>query len=184
MRNLAARMLADLTDPSSRGFFLADIKTEHHDELLYQISWNRDPLLLPRFSSDEEVMLVRRKRGEYFEWWSGFHLAEEYARTPHPEHRTLLAHCREERIDAEVSKSNHVSATAAMEFEVPSSPARVLPLSLDGVLRISAVTDESGKKLSFIQEDRKLDSDPWVVLPEPAAAGRAGGRPVRIRHES
>ncbi|PYV03172.1 MAG: hypothetical protein DMG26_09955 [Acidobacteria bacterium] len=172
MRNLAARMLADLTDPSSRGFFLADIKTEHHDELLYQISWNRDPLLLPRFSSDEEVMLVRRKRGEYFEWWSGFHLAEEYARTPHPEHRTLLAHCREERIDAEVSKSNHVSATAAMEFEVPSSPARVLPLSLDGVLRISAVTDESGKKLSFIQEDRKLDSDPWVVLPEPAAAGR------------
>ena len=172
MRNLAARMLADLSDPSSRGFFLADFKTEHHDDLLYEISWNRDPLLLPYYNRDEEVTLVHYKRGEYYEWWAGFHVAEEYARAPHPEHRTLLAHCREERIDAEVDKSNHVSETAAMEFEVPSSPARVLPLNLDGVLRISSITGESGKKLSFIQEDRKLDSDPWVILPEPAAAGR------------
>jgi len=172
IRNLAARMLADLTDPSSRGFFLADLKTEHQDELFYHISWNRDPLLRAGVSTDEEVSLTHHKRGEYTEWWAGFHLRDEYAKNPHPEHRTLLAHCRKETIDAEVDKSNHLSATAEMEFEVSAVTARVVPFSLQGVLRISAITDEAGKKLSFIQEDRKLDSDPWLILPEPAAAGK------------
>lgn len=59
-----------------------------------------------------------------------------------------------------------------MEFEVPSDSVRVLPIDLEGVLRISAVTDEAGKKLSFIQEDRNRDSDPWIILPEPAMSGR------------
>jgi hypothetical protein len=169
MRNLAARMLADLADPSSRGFFLADFKGEHHGHLLYQISWNRDSFLLPGFGSDEEVMLLHYNL--YFEWWAGFHLAEEYAHAAVPEHRTLLAHCRRERIDAEVGKDNRLSATAEMEYEVPRGSARVLPLALNGVLRISSIQDAQGRKLSFIQEDRKRDSDPWVVLPEPAAAG-------------
>ena len=171
MRNLPARMLADLSDPSSHGIFLADIKGDHYGGLLFEISWNRDLTLLPFFASDEEVMLMRYKHGEYSEWWSGFHLKDEYARTPHPEHRTLLAHCSDEHIDAEVSKDNHVSATADMQFEVPAATARVLPMSLQGVLRVSSVTDGAGKKLSFIQEDRKLDSDLWVILPEPAKAG-------------
>jgi hypothetical protein len=170
--NLAARMLADLTDPSSRGFFLADIRTEHHDELFYNISWNRDVILESGLDTDEEVMLMHYKHGQYSEWWSGFHLASEYANNPHPEHRALIAHCIEEHIDAEVSKDNHLSATALMQFEVPVAKARVIHLNLAGVLRISDVTDEAGKKVSFIQEDRKLDSDPWIVLPEPASAGK------------
>ena len=170
--NLAARMLADLTDPTSRGFFLADIKTEHHDELFYHVSWNRDEILNPGFSSDEEVMLMHYKHDQYSEWWSGFHLAGEYAGNPHPEHRSLLAHCREEHINADVSKDNHLSATAEMQFEVPAAKARVLPINLDGVLRISAVTDEAGNKIDFIQEDRKLDNDTWVILPETATAGK------------
>jgi len=181
MRNLAARMLADLTDPTSRGFFLADLKTEHNDELLYQVSWNRDSLLLPFFPNDEEVMLVHYKHGQYHEWWSGFHLAEEYAHNPHPEHRTLLAHCRQERIEAEISKDNHLSALSTMEFEVPGGPLRVLPLSLAGVLRNTSVLDASGSKLAFIQEDRKLDSDPWLILPEPATSGRS--YTVKITYE-
>ncbi len=170
--NLAARMLADLADPTSRGFFLADLKSEHHDELFYSVSWNRDVILNPGFSTDEEVMLMHHKRGQYSEWWSGFHLASEYANNAFPEHRTLLAHCGEEHIDAEVSKDNHISASAVMQFEVPTAKARVLPLNLEGVLRISGVTDDAGIKVAFIQEDRKQDSDPWIILPEPASAGK------------
>lgn len=170
--NLAARMLADLTDPSSKGFFLADLKTEHHDELFYNISWNREVILNPEFSTDEEVNLMHHKRGQFSEWWSGFHLAGEYLNTPHPEHRTLLVHCNEEHIDAVVSKDNHLSASALMQFEVPTAKARLLRLNLEGVLRISGVTDEAGKKIDFIQEDRKEDSEPWVILPESALAGK------------
>jgi hypothetical protein len=172
MRNLAARMLADLTDPSSRGFFLADFKGDRSGDLLYHVSWNRDPLLLPDFAKGEEVMLLHYNRGNYFEWWSGFHLAEEYARTPQPDHRTLLAHCRQARIDAEVAKDNRLSATAGLEFEVPGGAARLLPLNLRGVLRISDIQDAEGKKVAFIQEDRKLDNDPWLILPAPAKVGQ------------
>jgi hypothetical protein len=92
MRNLAARMLADLADPTSKGFFLADFKCDKAGDLIYHVSWDRDPLLLPGFNNDEEVMLVHYNRDSWFEWWSGFHLAEEYAKNPHPEHRVLLAH--------------------------------------------------------------------------------------------
>ncbi len=184
MRNLAARLLADLSDPSSRGMFLADIKSDHHDDLLFHISWNRDQVIHSSIGSDEEVTLMHWKRGEYSEWWSGFHMADEYEKNPHPEHRHLLAHCRDEHIEAEVSKSNHISATAEMEFEVPGGAARVLPLNLDGVLRISSVTDEAGRKVNFIQEDRKLDSDPWVILPEAAAPGKAYKMKIAYEEDS
>ncbi|MFZ0963811.1 MAG: M1 family aminopeptidase [Terriglobia bacterium] len=172
MRNLAARMLADLTDPSSKGFFLADFKGSHHGDLLYLISWNRDTPLFPDLANDEEVALIHYVRDNYFEWWGGFHLAEEYAHTPWPEHRTLFAHCRQENIDAEIAKNNRLSATATMEFEVPGGTARVLAFSLEGVLRISSIQDAQGKKVAFIQEARELDSDPWIILPEPAAPGK------------
>ena len=169
-RNLAARMLADLSDPTSKGFFLADVKSEHHDQLFYQVSWNRDGVLLPGFANDEEIALVHWKPGEYWEWWSGFHLAAEYAQNPHPEHRKLLAHAMDEKIDADVT-DNRISATAEIKCEVPEARLRVVPMSLEGVLRISSVTDEAGNKLRFIQEPRESTSDPWVILPEPAAPG-------------
>ncbi len=171
-RNLAARMLADLSDPASKGLFLADIRSEHHDRLIYQVSWNRDGVLLPVFANDEEVMLMHWKQGEYSEWWSGFHLAGEYRQNPHPEHRTLLAHASDETIDADVT-DNHISATAEIKFEVPEARIRVLPMTLDGVLRISSVTDESGNKLRFIQEPRESTSDPWIILPAPSEPGRS-----------
>jgi Peptidase family M1 domain len=170
--NLAARMLADLTDPTSKGLFLADVQSEHFDELFYSVSWNRVANFNAGYGTNEEVMLMHHKRGQYSEWWSGFHLAGEYASNPHPEHRTLLAHCGEEHIDTVVSNDNHISASALMQFEVPTAKARVLSFNLVGVLRISGITDEAGQKISFIQEDRKLDSDPWIILPQPASAGQ------------
>ena len=172
MRNLAARMLADLSDPSSRGFFLADFKAEHAGDLMFHISWNQDPILLPGNSNDEEVMLLHYKPGEYYEWWSGFHLAEEYEGTTHPEHRKLLAHCRRERIDAEIAKGKDLSGAVEMEFEVNSGSPRLLPINLSGVLRISSIQDSAGKGVSFIQEARDLDSDPWIIVPEPAKPGQ------------
>jgi hypothetical protein len=70
---------------------------------------------------------------------------------------------------------------ASMEIEAPGGTARVLPLSLEGVLRISSIQDAQGKKLSFIQEARELDSDPWIILPEPAGPGKVYN--VKIAYE-
>ncbi|MGH9438843.1 MAG: M1 family aminopeptidase, partial [Terriglobia bacterium] len=171
MSNLAARMLADLTDPTSKGLFLADVQGGRYGGLLYQISWNRPSILLPMLNNDEEVMLLRYKTGEYSEWWAGFHLKAEYGGHAHPAHSMLIAHCENDSISADISKSNDLSATARMEFTVPAGAPRVLPFDLAGVLRISAVTDGAAKPLGFIQEPRDADSDPWLILPSPAVQG-------------
>ncbi|HET7841914.1 MAG TPA: hypothetical protein VFM21_09930, partial [Terriglobia bacterium] len=171
VRNLAARILADLSDPSSKGFFLASFKAAHAGDLILNVSWNRDTILQPGFANSDEVTLLHVNPGNYHEWWAGFHLKDEYAKSPHPSHRTLLAHCRTSAIDLDVSKGNHIAATSNMDFEVNDGTPRLLPLNLEGVLRVSSIEDSEGKKLAFIQEDRKLDSDLWLILPTPAKPG-------------
>jgi len=161
MRNMAARMLADLTDPYSNGFFFADFKGKKSGNLLFHISWNRDSLLLSEYAKGEEVSLLHINPGNYHEWWSGFHLSSEYGQSPHPDHRNLLVHCPSANINLLVARDNTLSATAQMEFVIAGGTARILPFNLNGVLRISSIEDGAGNKLSFIQEDRKLDNDPW-----------------------
>jgi len=168
MRNIAARMLADLADKSSKGFFLADFKGDKSGELLFHISWNRDSLLLPLVRMSDEVLLLHLNPGSYYEWWSGFHLSHEYKASSYPDHRDSHVHCPKASIDLEVARNQRISATAQLNFIIAEGSPRVLPFNLNGVLRISSIGDGADGKLAFIQEDRKLDSDPWVILPAPA----------------
>jgi hypothetical protein len=184
VRNLPARILSDLTDPSSQGFFLADFKGEHSGNLLFQISWNRPSFLLPNFASGDEVMLIHYSVGGYSELWSGFHLASEYASNSHPDHSLQYLHCAQEAIDADISKENSLSAAATLKFGVERGTPRVLPFNLEGVLRIDTITDDKGNKVSFIQEPRELDSDPWVVLPAPANPGQANTIKISYHEDS
>lgn len=183
MRNMTARMLADLTEDSSKGFFLADFKGKKSGDLLFHISWNRDPLLFPGEAKGEEVLLVHINPGFYHEWWSGFHLSAEYATTHHPDHRELLAHSVATTIDLQVADDNRISAAAQMEYSV-AEPTRVLSFNLNCILRISSIEDESGNKLNFIQEDRNLDSDPWVILNKPASPGEKNTIKITYKEES
>jgi Peptidase family M1 domain len=168
MRNLAARMLSDMSDPSSRGISLAAILDGPYAKLLYQISWNRPSILLPDLPNDEEVMLLHYKTNNYYEWWAGYHVSSEYQNTLFPERPFLPAHCAQETLWTTISPQNRVSATAELKFRVLMGQPRVLPFNLDGVLRIQNITDAAGRPLAFIQEDRNLDSDPWLILPAPA----------------
>jgi len=170
MRNLAARMLSDLTDSGSRGFFLADFKAKDQGDLLYHISWNRDSLLLPAAGRGEEVTLLHVNPGNYYEWVAGFHLASEYSGGTVADHHTLLADCESMEIELDLTRDNRVSAAVKMEFAV-AAPVRVVPFHLNGVLRIGSIEDGSGARLAFIQEARDLDSDPWLILPKPAGPG-------------
>ena len=90
IRNVAARILSDMVDGTSKGFFLASFKGKDIGDLLFHISWNREPLLLPEYGKGEEVMLVHANAGGYYEWISGFHLSSEYAKSFHPDHRNYL----------------------------------------------------------------------------------------------
>ncbi len=183
MRNMAGRMLADLTEDTSKGFFFADFKGQKSGDLLFHISWNRDTLLFPNQVKGEEVLLVHINPGNYHEWWSGFHLSAEYAKTRHPDHRELLVHSEATVIDLQVADDNRISATAQMEYVV-AEPVRILPFNLNGILRISSIEDESGNNLSFIQEDRDLDSDPWVILNNSVKAGEKHKIKITYKEES
>lgn len=44
-------------------------------------------------------------------------------------------------------------------------------MSLFPTLRVTAVTDDGGTALSFIQESKEEDADLWIVLPKPLAKG-------------
>jgi len=181
MRNLAARILSDMTDIGSKGFFLADFKAGRSGNLMFHVSWNRDSLLLPDYGKGDEVILLHLNPGNYYEWWAGFHLASEYANTPHPDHGSSILHCERTRIDLQVSKDNRIAATAEMEYVVTGGAPRVLPFNLEGVLRILSIEDATGAKLGFIQESRDLDSDPWLILP--AAAGPGEKHRLKIAYE-
>jgi hypothetical protein len=183
MRNMAARMLADLTEESSKGFFLADFKGKKSGDLLFHISWNRDALLFPGWTKGEEVLLIHINPGSYSEWWSGFHLSAEYAKSKHPDHRDLLAHTVNNTIDLQVADDNRISATAQMEYVV-AEPIRVLSFNLNSILRISSIEDGSGNKLSFLQEARDLDSDPWVILDKPVKPGEKSELKITYKEDS
>ncbi len=184
MRNMAARMLADLADGSSRGFFLASFKAKKSGNLLFHISWNRDSLLLPAYPKGEEVMLLHLSPGNYYEWWAGFHLASEYARLPRPDHYTPRVHCPSAFIDLRIHGGNEISAAVELDYVVNDGSPRVLPFYLNGVLRISKIQDGAGKPVAFIQEARNHDSDPWLILAEPARAGEKYKVQIEYREDS
>jgi hypothetical protein len=184
MRNLAARMLSDLTDKTSKGFFLAEFKGGKSGDLLFHISWNRDSLLFPWTSMGDEVFLLHLRPGDYTEWWSGFHLSSEYAKSRHPDHRDLYVRSPFTKIDLQIGKGESVAATAEMDYVVSEGPTRVIPFNLNCVLRISSIEDGAGKKLAFIQEDRKLDNDPWFILDEPAKPGEKYKVKISYREDS
>jgi hypothetical protein len=184
MRNLAARMLADLTDKASKGFFLADFKGGKSGNLLFHISWNRDALLFPWTSMSDEVLLLHLRPGDYTEWWSGFHLSSEYVNARHPDHRDLHVRSPFTKIDLQVGKDQNIAATAEVDYVVREGPVRVIPFNLNCVLRISSIEDGASKKISFIQEDKKLDNDPWFILDEPASPGQNHKVKISYREDS
>ena len=184
MRNMAARMLADLTDNTSKGFFLADFKGDKSGNLLFHISWNRDSLLLPHTTMSDEVILLHLNPGDYYEWWSGFHLSHEYENSPYPDHRDFYVHCPEARIDLEIAGNERISGAGELDYTVLEGSLRVIPFNLSNVLRISSIEDGEGNALSFIQENRNLDNDPWVILEKPMQAGEKNKIKISYTEES
>ncbi|MBP7864434.1 MAG: hypothetical protein KA419_00680 [Acidobacteria bacterium] len=181
--NLPARMLADLTEPDAKGFFLAHLRGTDFGDLFYHFCPNRPPVINPFLATDEEVMLLRSNPGTSTEFWCGCHLASEYAAEPHPEHHATRFHCATQAVTADIDKDRHLSATAVMTWET-KAPVRLLPLTLEGVLRVTSVKDGEGNPVPFIQEARHLDADLWVVLPKAPEPGKPQTLILTYREDS
>ena len=89
----------------------------------------------------------------------------------------------DERLDVTIDRSAMMKVSAETTVKVLRDGVRVVRLNLYPTLRVAGVYSESGAPLDFVQEDRKLDPDFAVILPEAAKAGdtlrlltRYGGR--------
>jgi len=160
------RTLADIYAPQRPGFFDAFIGGGKHSKLIFQL----DPLGLPQVSP-EEVALESYGEGDGGVW-TAFHFADEYAKgtaSSSEDHRVIdMTH---HEIDGAI-KGTRISATDVITFRSLAAGTRVIPLDLYRQLRVSRVSDEQGKDLSFIQEGKDDDADFGVILPQALEAGK------------
>ncbi len=165
--NMAERILIDLSRPLGNGFFWAQFDGHDYGDLVFAI----DPLGLP-FVAPEEVALVGLSENKLGIWVSE-HLKEHYQGPGSPDdERHGLIDIEAQTIDATVDK-DHLTASALTRFKANEDAVRVLAFDLFPRLRVSRVSDEQGRELNFVQEDKDEDADFAVILEEPLAKGKS-----------
>ncbi len=164
--NAELRTLADLYAPQRPGFFDAFIGGGKHSKLLFLF----DPLGIPQVSP-EEVALASYGEGDGG-IWTAFHMADEYAKgtaSSSEDHRVIdITH---HEIEGTI-KGARMTASDVITFRSLAAGTRVIPLDLYRQLRVSRVSDEQGKDVSFIQEGKDDDADFGVILPQALEAGK------------
>src|SRR5712691_4278620 len=158
--------LADLYAPQRPGYFYTFIGGGKHSKLIFLL----DPLGIPQVSPEEVALLRYGQTAVGF--WTAFHLADEYAKgtaSSSEDHRLIdITH---HEIDGAI-KGARITASDLITFRSLAAGTRVIPLDLYRQLRVSRVSDEQGKDLSFIQEGKDDDADFGVILPQALAAGK------------
>lgn len=166
--NIEAELLGELYNPKQRGSFRAFLRGKKYKDLRFFVvpggAW-------PSLPSPEEVGLM------YADWnndragiWylsstetklkNGGARMDDYKRLVDAEHYT---------INTTLARGGRITASADVKFRALEDGVRVVPFGLVPTLRVSKVTGEGGKELSFIQEKQKEDASFFVILPEPAA---------------
>jgi len=82
-------------------------------------------------------------------------------------------HVTDENIDISMEKSGKLTCAATVSLVVNRPGLRVVQFHLFPTLRVSGVYSDTGLPLDFIQEDKRLDPDFAVELPQGAKQGQA-----------
>jgi Peptidase family M1 domain len=77
----------------------------------------------------------------------------------------------DERLDTSIDRGAMMKCSAETTIKVLRDGVRVVHLNLYPTLRVSGVFSETGAPLDFVQEDKKLDSEFGVILPQAAKKG-------------
>ncbi|MCI0626868.1 MAG: hypothetical protein L0387_35350 [Acidobacteria bacterium] len=163
--NLDARLLVDLIRPLEHGLFHAYFDGRKHGELLFGI----DPLGAP-FVKPEEVVLVSLSDGSQGIWVAE-HLQEHYRLEAVFDENHQFVDLEHHKIDARI-QGKRLEARVETRFKAAVDGARVLSLDLFPTLRMRKVTDNQGRELNFVQEDKERDADFAVILAEPLRKGQ------------
>ena len=165
--NLHARILHDVLSPGPGGLFHAYISGKKYSgKLAYMIDPQGAGFVAP-----EEIQL--------FSWaanregiFAGHHYSSFYAKGQRaPTTPGAWIDIEHQKLTTEIDQGGELIGSAATTFAAALDGLSAVPLSLFPTLRVSAVTDESGAALPFIQESKQEDADLWIVLPRPLAKG-------------
>jgi hypothetical protein len=163
--NLDGRILMDLMWPGQQGLFNAYFDGKQFGDMLYSI----DPRGVP-FVSPEEVVLANFNEKSTGIWVAS-HIADHYRSQAVFDETHQLVDFLHHNIDATM-KGKRMDATSKTRFKSLVDGARVLPFELFSRLRVKKITDEQGRELRFIQEDKEEDADLFVVLAEGLKKGQ------------
>ena len=165
--NLTGRILQDVLSPEPGGLFVAFVHGKRYeDKMIYEIDPHGAPSVEP-----EEIELSTYNENKYG-IWVAFHFSDEYKRgAASGAERNAVVHIEHQQLNTTVEKNANLVGKATTTFMSQVNGLRVVPFNLFGTLRVQSVTGTNGASLSFIQEDKRDDSQFFAILPEPLAKG-------------
>jgi peptidase M1-like protein len=166
--NIEAELLADFYNPNREPSFVVYINGKGVDDLRFFLKPSGALSDLP----PEEVAVLlddgNDKSGVWYlshrasEWNSGKASSAEEKSSIDVEHYT---------IDSSISPNANLSARTTARFTAVTAGERVLRFDLEPVLRVTKVTYDGDRQVSFIQEKKEEDAGFYVILPEALAKG-------------
>lgn len=166
--NITTRVLMDVYGPDRPGFFTSFIQGKKYSKLLYQI----DPIGITQIPlAPEQVALTNYDNNDYGIWLS-FHMAGEYEKgTAKSSTDRRVFDLVKHDIDITV-KGTKVFASDKVTMATRVAGQRVLPFEFYPTLSVKRVTDENGKEIDLIQENKSSDRDLAVILPSAPEEGK------------
>jgi hypothetical protein len=172
MENVDAEVLAALYNPNRPGFFDAYMRGTKHKDLRFRFHPRGGAI--PELDSPEEIALINYDpEGMDDGVWYLDHLAQEYTKgTASSDEERRYLQARKFKIETVIGKNDHLASVATVTFAPLIAGERVVKFRLLPTLRVTRVSDETGKDLYFVQENRKQDGSFYVILPEAIEAGK------------
>jgi hypothetical protein len=172
MDNVDADILAAVYNPQHPLFINAYIRGTKHKDLRYFVRTRVGAL--PQLDSPEEIALVNYDpQGMDDGVWYLAHFKSEYlGRSARSDEDRRMFATRSYKIETVIAKNQHFFSSATITFEPLLSKERVLKFGLLPTLLVSKVTDQQGRPLHWIQENRKEDGSFYALLAEPPEVGK------------
>jgi hypothetical protein len=171
MDNVDADVLAAIYNNAHPDFFNAYIRGKKHKDLRFFA--RKRVGALPQLDSSEEVALINYDPGGMEDGvWYLAHFKNEYAKgtANSREDRRLFA-THGYKIETVIAKNGHLFSAATISFAPLVPGERILKFGLLPNLRVGRVSDEQGRDLYFIQEDRRQDGSFYAILPQAFPVG-------------
>jgi Carboxypeptidase regulatory-like domain/Peptidase family M1 domain len=171
MDNVDADLLSAVWNPQHPPFFDAYIHGAQHKDLRFFVRARVGAL--SQLDSPEEVGLVNFDGDALDDGvWYSEHSKEEllgHTASSLEDRRIFAAH--HYTIETVIAKNDHLFSRATIEYSPLIPGERVMKFALLPNLRVTRVTDENGKDLHFVQEDRKHDGSFYALLDKPSEIG-------------